>query len=93
MSFQATNPTENEIIDALAKAFSAPPSAAIAWLTDLSRHFNPKAHQDRLVELEGRRADQGYIASGRNEHYEGLFDGETQKQAATRRAVAALQPG
>lgn len=53
--YQDTNPTELQIIDALAKAFDAPPSAAVAWLTMLQKSFDPKAAQELIAQREGER--------------------------------------
>lgn len=44
------NPTEAEIINALAAYFDAPPSAVVAWLTILQKTFDPRAAQERIVE-------------------------------------------
>jgi len=52
--FDAINPSEEQIIYALAKAFSAPPSAAVAWLSAIQRSFNPVLAQERIVEREFR---------------------------------------
>ena len=43
-------PTEDQIIQALAKAFEAPEAAAIAWLGDIHTRFDARAAQERLVE-------------------------------------------
>lgn len=45
-------PKIDEIIDALAKAFDAPPSAAVAWLSAIHVRFDAKAAQERIVERE-----------------------------------------
>lgn len=46
-------PKEDEIIQALAKAFDAPEAAAITWLAAISTRFNARAAQERLVERSG----------------------------------------
>ena len=43
-------PTEDQIIKALAKAFDAPESAAISWLSAIHIRFDARAAQERLVE-------------------------------------------
>jgi len=48
-------PREDEIIQALAKAFDAPEAAAITWLATIAKWFNPKAAQERLVERQGKQ--------------------------------------
>jgi hypothetical protein len=48
-------PKEDEIIQALAKAFDAPEAAAITWLAALARHFDARAAQERLVERMGKQ--------------------------------------
>lgn len=42
-------PTEDQIIQALAKAFEAPEAAAIAWLAAIHIRFDAKAAQERLA--------------------------------------------
>lgn len=43
-------PTEDEIIQALARAFDAPEAAVITWLAAIHVRFDAKAAQERLVE-------------------------------------------
>ena len=47
------NPSEDDLIRALAKAFDAPESAAIAWLAAIHVRFDARAAQERLVERSG----------------------------------------
>lgn len=43
-------PSDDELIQAIAKAFDAPEAAAIAWLARVKITFDPRAAQERLVE-------------------------------------------
>lgn len=43
-------PTDDEIVRALAEAFDAPESAAIAWLASIHTRFDARSAQERVVE-------------------------------------------
>jgi hypothetical protein len=47
-------PTTDEIIAAVSAQLQCPEAAAIAYLTQLQRDFDPKAAAERLAEREGR---------------------------------------
>lgn len=47
------NPTEVEIIQGLARQFDCPEAVALSWLTQLFRHFDPKAAAEALAERSG----------------------------------------
>lgn len=49
----AINPTEDELIAALAAHFAAPEAAAIAWLSALANRFDARAAQERLAARNG----------------------------------------
>ena len=46
-------PTEDQIIQALAKAFDAPESAAVSRLSQIHVRFDARAAQERVVERTG----------------------------------------
>lgn len=48
-AYNPTNPSEADIIAAIAKAFGAPESVAIAWLSALAVRFDAKAHAERIA--------------------------------------------
>ncbi len=49
-SISGTNqPSEDEVIAALAKGLDAPEAVVISWLTTIFRHFDPKKAADRLA--------------------------------------------
>lgn len=45
-------PTEDQIINALAKQLQAPPAVVLSWLTTFARHFDPRAAAERLAQRE-----------------------------------------
>ena len=47
--YKGAAPSEDDIIQALSKAFDAPESAAIAWLSVIHIRFDPKAAAERLA--------------------------------------------
>jgi hypothetical protein len=46
-------PTHDELIEALARFFDAPESAAISWLQDIVRTFDARAANERLAKRTG----------------------------------------
>jgi hypothetical protein len=46
-------PTEDEIIMAVARQLDAPEAVALSWLTSFVRHFDPKAAAERMAAREG----------------------------------------
>lgn len=49
-TFNGGQPTEDELISALADYFQAPEAAAISWLSSIKNRFDPKAAAERLAE-------------------------------------------
>lgn len=46
------NPSEDDIIAALAAHYGCPEAVALGWLTSMMVHFNPKAASERLMARE-----------------------------------------
>lgn len=55
-SIGSINPSEDELIAAIALHFGAPEAAAIAWLSAFTTRFDAKAAQERLAARTGTPA-------------------------------------
>lgn len=51
------NPTDDEIIHGLAAQFKCPAAVALSWLTQMFRHFDPKAAAERLAAYEAEHRE------------------------------------
>lgn len=43
------NPTDTQLVQAVAKQFDCPEAVALSWLTNMFRHFDPKRMTEELA--------------------------------------------